>query len=198
MVLGEPRLPLSCGLILLTGSLESFPASRLLRRVGGLLETSLQVPRLGVVCISSAHISLGKSQTNNYKEGWKTWLNCVPRKERKRWFLFKVQLAIFITVVFKDILTLWRLQLLKTLPMLTCFSEDFGMKFHLLYSIKCPVVAEKNAVTKTSLPPAAIYLWVYHHFQKQLQRKYQKKKPLNSKIDTSLQVISKSWSHSSY
>lgn len=69
-------------------------------RVEGLPVTSLQVQGLGVVWISSAHISLGKSQTNNYKEGWKTWLNCVPRKERKeRWFLWRVQLAIFITVI---------------------------------------------------------------------------------------------------
>lgn len=51
----------------------------------------------------------------------------------------------------KDLLILWNSHLLNMLPMLACFSADFGIKLILLYLIKeYPKVARK-AVTKTSM-----------------------------------------------
>lgn len=53
-------------------------------KVGGLSVIGLLVTSLGVVHISSSHISLAGTQTSDYKDAWQMWLSCVTRQSRQR------------------------------------------------------------------------------------------------------------------
>lgn len=73
--------------------------------------------------------------------------------EKEKELIFVENTAVFTRIKKKkkDLLILWKSQLLNMLPVLTCFSADFGIKLILLYLIKeYPEVARK-AVKKTSL-----------------------------------------------